>query len=288
MHVLHERGALARRATDDARRRPFPRRAPDAPGPRSWSSPSPTARTRPASCSASRRVSPTEIDGHVVAITRRGARARACSPRGAPTRSCTSTARNVEEDVAARSRRLGASVGAVGDHHRLDRVGPRGRVARRRRGSTPGSPATRSTSRSATGGSSRGSPRSAASSSPRSARRRAIQMATVRAGMLTAPAPRAGDRRAAPCSRMTTYPTRAACACSPARATTISTRSPRPRVVIGVGRGRRARRVRRARAAARRCSAPSSARPARSPTKAGSRAPARSASPAARSRRASS
>ncbi len=58
--------------------------------------------------------------------------------------------------------------------------------------------------------------------------------------------------------------------------------------VIGVGKGVAARRVRRARTAARRCSTPSSARPARSPTRVGSRAPARSASPAGRSRRACS
>ena len=54
--------------------------------------------------------------------------------------------------------------------------------------------------------------------------------------------------------------------------------------VIGVGTRRRPRRVPRARTAAHRCSAPSSARRARSPTRAGSPAPARSASPAARSR----
>ena len=65
--------------------------------------------------------------------------------------------------VGSRDRRT-----AVGDPHRFDRVGSRGRVAAPRCGSTPGSSATRSTSTSKATGSSRGSPRSAASSSPRS------------------------------------------------------------------------------------------------------------------------
>ena len=53
-----------------------------------------------------------------------------------------------------------------------------------------------------------------------------IQMATVRAGMMTARQPRAVDRRFPRCRRLQWHHA-VASGCSPARATTISTRSPR-------------------------------------------------------------
>ena len=109
----------------------------------------------------------------------------AISERGAPTRSCTSTATTWKKTSRA-VRRMGRRELALGDHHRFDGLGSRGRVARR------GAPGSRPDRR-------RGRPRSddgrlvawkpafggqlvaaIGATSP-------IQMATVRAGMITAP-----------------------------------------------------------------------------------------------------
>ena len=169
-------------------------------------SPSPTARTRPASCSASRRASAAEIDGHVVAITLEDPEPAVLAAWGADEIVHLDGA-NVEEDVATAVVDWAEAVGAVGDHHRLDRVGPRGRVTRR--GAARRRPHRR-----------RGRPRSRrrpavawkpafggqlvaaiGATSP-------IQMATVRAGMITAPAPRPVDARARRSQRSTTYPSR--------------------------------------------------------------------------------
>ena len=99
---------------------------------------------------------------------RRTRRARVVGRRRRRSRS---PARSSRRTSPAASPTWATRTQTVGDPRAEHRVGSRGRRARGRARSAPGSPATRSTSRSATAGSSRGSRRSAASSSPRSRRR---------------------------------------------------------------------------------------------------------------------
>ena len=159
----------------------------------------------------------------------RGSRPRACSARGAPTRSCTSAATNVEEDVARGGRRLGATTAppwaiitgsTAWGREVASRVAARlERRPHRRRGRP------RSGRRPAR---SRGSPRSAASSSPRSARRRRSRWRPCAPGMITAPTPRTDRHRAAGLGAIDDRVARTRARARRAPATTTSTRSPTP------------------------------------------------------------
>ena len=219
------------------------------------------------------------LDARVVAITTEEPDAQALGGWGAdeivwlrdPT---------VEEDVATGLTSWARDHTPVGAPRAGHRVGTRGREPHRRRARRR-SHRRRGRARARRRTSSwRGSPRSVAGSSRRSAASSPVQLATVRAGMLPRPAPRA--HRPSVTERV--VPSRGRVrAARPHRATTTSTCSPRRTPSSASARAStRATIPRSIRSSPR--STPSWARPARSPTRAGSPAPARSASPAARSR----
>ena len=201
---------------------------------------------------------------------------------GADDRRARTAADVVEEDVAAVVHRVGARARAVGDPRAEHRVGTRGRVPR------PRPPRRRPHRR-------RGRPRArrrpagrVEAGVRRSARRRDRRRLSRPDGhrprrdapgsSTRVPRPRAdGDRGPASAPRRRVH------VLARTRDDDLDVLADAA-VVVGVGQGVPPERVRRARPAARDRSAPSSPRPARSPTRAGCPAPGRSASPAAASR----